>query len=198
MIRVLMLLAGLTTAIGACGERGAAAVPPVHRATRVDSILPRAEALRRFQAGARQTDSLSGGARSRDALVRMFLTALEARDTARLRALALDRDEFAFLYYPTAPQGLPPYDLTPDLLWFVQQSASDKGLARALATRGGPHLGFDGYRCDTIPSRQGPNVVWGPCVVRHRQGGGMAEERLFGLIIERGGRFKFVSYGNKL
>ena len=36
-------------------------------------------------------------------------------------------------------------------------------------------------------------------MVRSRPAGRtLAEERLFGLIIERGGRFKFVSYGNKL
>jgi len=35
--------------------------------------------------------------------------------------------------------------------------------------------------------------------VRHRQpGGDVIEERLFALILEREGRFKFVSLANKL
>ena len=33
---------------------------------------------------------------------------------------------------------------------------------------------------------------------RGREGGRLAEERLFGLIVERAGRFKFVDYGNGL
>lgn len=199
MNRLLMpLLACFSVLLAACGGRDAAAAPPARQATHVDSILPRAEALRRFQAGARPTAALAGGAASRGALVRAFVTALEAKDTAALRALALDQAEYAFLYYPTAPQGLPPYDLAPDLLWFMLQSGSGKGLARALTARGGRDLGFERFRCDARPSREGANLVWGPCVIRHRQGGVVVEERLFGLIVEREGQFKFVSYANKL
>jgi hypothetical protein len=184
--------------LAGCGGQSAAAAPPAHRAVHVDSILPRGEALRRCQAGARRVDTLSGGALSRDALVREFVRGIEARDIAALRRLALDRDEFAFLYYPTAPQGQPPYDLEPGLLWFTLESGSHKGLARALESRGGQSLGFERYHCDSIPSRQGANTVWGPCMVRSRRKGVVAEERLFGLIIERAGRFKFVDYGNRL
>jgi hypothetical protein len=198
MHRLLILLVCSALPLSACGDRSAAAAPPARRATHVDSILPRAEALRRFQASARPIDSLTGGTASRDALVRAFVHAVETRDTAGLRRLSLDRNEFAFLYYPTAAQGLPPYDLAPDLLWFLLQNGSEKGLTRALASRGGRRLGFRSYRCDTMPSREGANLLWGPCVVRHRQAGVTVEERLFGLIVERDGRFKFVSYGNKL
>ncbi len=198
MHRLLIVFVCATAPLSACGERSAAAASPAHRAIHVDSIRPRAEALRRFQAGLRPSDSLSGGPTSRDALVGAFVHAVETRDTAELRRLALDRDEFAFIYYPTTPQGLPPYDLTPDLLWFMLQSGSEKGLGRALASRGGRSLGFERYRCDPTPSRQGANLVWGPCAVRHRVDGGAFEERLFGLIVERYGRFKFVSYANPL
>jgi hypothetical protein len=201
MHRLLPLLAATTIAtttiaVSGCGERpaGAAAHRPVH----VDTILPRAEALRRFRATARPVDRLAHTASNRDALVRAFVGALEKGDTAQLRRLALDRDEFAYLYYPTAPQGFPPYDVAPDLLWFMLGSGSDKGIARALASRGGQPLGYESYRCDPTPSRQGANTVWGPCAVRRRQGGRLVEERLFGLIVEREGRFKFVDYGNGL
>ncbi len=198
MDRLLLLIVAGTFALGACRERQAAAEAPAHASSHVDTILPRAEALRRFQATARPTDTLAGGAPSRDALVHAFVRALEARDTAALQRLALDRDEFAFLYYPTAPLGLPPYDLAPELLWFMQQSGSGKGLARTLSSRGGRPLGYQSYRCDTLPSREGANLVWGPCAMRFRHGGAKVEERLFGLIVERDGQFKFVSYGSKL
>jgi hypothetical protein len=184
--------------LAACGGQSAAAPPAARRPVHVDSIVAREETLRRFQASAQRVESLSGGAPSRDALIHEFVWGLEARDTAVLRRLALDRDEFAFLYYPTAPQGLPPYDLEPGLLWFTLESGSHKGLARSLESRGGRALGFEGYRCDSIASRQGENTVWGPCTVRSRRKGVVMEERLFGLIVEREGRFKFVDYGNRL
>jgi hypothetical protein len=201
MHRLLSLFAATTVATttiaaSACRERSAAAA--VHQPIHVDTILPRAEAVRRFQASARPTGHLANGVTSRDALVRTFVGALEKGDTAELRRLALDRDEFAYLYYPTAPQGLPPYDVAPDLLWFMLGNGSDKGLRRALASRGGQPLGYESYHCDPTPSRQGANTVWGPCIIRRKQGGRQVEERLFGLIIERAGRFKFVDYANGL
>jgi hypothetical protein len=182
----------------ACG-RSSATTPAAHRSVHVDSLIPRAEALRRFRPGIPQVDSLSGGATSRDALVRGYIRAIERRDTVVLRRLLLTRDEFGYLYYPTNPQGLPPYDLSPDLMWFMLSTSSAKGLTRALAEVGGQRLGYTGYVCDSMPSRQGANTVWGPCTVQlHPKGRGATIQRLFGLIVERGGRYKFVSYANKL
>jgi hypothetical protein len=182
----------------ACG-RSSASTPATHRAVHVDSLIPRAEALRRFREGLPAVESLSAGAASRDALVRNYVRAVERRDTVALRRMLLTSSEFAYLYYPTNPQGLPPYDLNPDLMWFMLSTGSDKGLTLALGELGGRRLGYAGYTCDSIPSRQGSNTVWGPCAVRLRpKGGEPTSRRLFGLILERGGRYKFVSYANKL
>ena len=75
-------------------------------------------------------------------------------------------------------------------MWFLMQEGSRKGLLRALEQRGGRSLGYVGYTCDDAPSHQGENTVWASCLVH--------QERLFGPILERGGRFKFVSLANKL
>lgn len=175
-------------------DTGASASP-----THVDSVVPREVALERFRNGLDSLDSLTGGAPSRDALIRQFVRALERHDTAGLATLALTRQEFAWIYYPTSPQGLPPYDLSPDLMWFMLVENSRKGLAHALMERGGRALGFAGYLCDPLPSREGANTVWGPCVIRRVQApGDTTAERLFGLIIERGGRFKLVGFANRL
>ena len=170
-----------------------------HRSARVDTVVPREVALRRFQDASRRVESLAGGEPTREALVRAYIRALEQRDTVTLARLLLTRDEFAFLYYPTTPQGLPPYDLAPELMWFILSQGSERGLGRALQERGGSPLGYVSHRCDRTPSREGQNLVWGPCVVRRRlPDGRTGAERLFGLILERGGRYKFVSYANKL
>ncbi|MGH9261031.1 MAG: hypothetical protein ACRD08_14235, partial [Acidimicrobiales bacterium] len=116
-----------------------------------------------------------------------------------LAGLALDRAEFAWLYYPTTPEALPPYDLDPDLMWFLIDGRRRQGLAHLLEERSGRTLGYVGHTCEGVASHQGNNVVWGPCLVWRRQAtGDTVVERLFGAIVERGGRFKFVSYANPL
>jgi hypothetical protein len=168
---------------------------PVH----VDSVVPRAEALRRFQQDLPTLDSLHGGARSRDSLVHRFVRALEQQDTTALRGLLLNKAEFAYLYYPTSAQGLPPYDLSPGLMWFLLEGQSEKGIRHAVEQLGGRPLRFSGYRCAGAPATEGENQLWGPCeVVRVQAQGDTVTDRLFGPIIERGGRWKFVSYANKL
>lgn len=165
----------------------------------VDSVLPREESLRRFRVGLPSVDSLSGGTRNRDKLISAFLRALEANDTASLDSLAITRSEFGYLYYPTTPQGLPPYDLSPDLMWFTLFERSNQGIRRALQLYGGKPLRLLDYDCGSGASREGENTVYGPCNVRWRdQQGDTTAVRLFSQIIERRGRFKFLSYANKL
>ncbi len=190
----LMLLAAALVGSG-CDRTRQASAQPAH----VDSVVRRAVALERFRAGMPPVESLSGGATSRDALVRQFVRALETRDTVALRRMALTKAEYAWLYYPTNPQGLPPYDLSPGLLWFMIESRGTRGLGHALEERGGRLLGYVGHDCDPTPSVEGANRVYGPCLVRRVEApGDTVAERLFGLVIERGGRFKFISYANKL
>jgi len=194
--------ASLLAAVAACSP----AIPDAAPAARttsyagvVDSVVPRDEALRRFPAGLAEPSGLDGAAAtSRDALVRAFVQAVESGDSAGVRALVLTRAEFGWLYYPTTPQGLPPYELSPSLLWFLTDGATSQGVRRLFEERAGRPLGYRGYRCDPAPSREGANTVWGPCLVRRLQAAGdTVEERLFGLILERAGRFKFVSLANK-
>jgi hypothetical protein len=184
----------------AAAERRAEAPPaPEAHPTHVDSFIPRDEALRRFRRGLASVEGLKHGLPSRDALVQAFVRALERRDSTALGRLALSKAEFAYLFYPSSPQGLPPYDLNPDLMWFMLSLQSDKGVRRALTERGGRPLHAAGFRCDGKPSGQGENTVWGPCVLRRVTAqGDTIEERLFGPILDRRGRYKFVSYANKL
>jgi hypothetical protein len=191
----LMLWIGFTVLIASC--RNLEAKP--ERTGVVDSMVPRDDALARFQASIPQVGSLTGGAPSRDQLVSRFVTALEKRDTLALGALVLTQSEFGWLYYPTNPEGLPPYNLTPQLMWFTLDGNSAKGYQRLLQLRSGKSLRLISHRCQGEPGRQGENTVWGPCLVlRHGEKGDTISERLFGQIVERGGRYKFVSYANKL
>ncbi len=191
----------LVAALGlgaACGDGGASGARPAAAATVTDSALPIEEALRRFRAGSTEPTGLLGGAPDRETLVRRFVAALEIRDTAALRGLVLGKDEFAWLYYPSTPMSRPPYELPPDLMWFQLQGQSERGAALLLGERAGAPLGYLTHTCGSERS-EGGNRIFGHCVLRRATPvGDTLDERLFGLILERGGVFKFVSYANKL
>jgi hypothetical protein len=195
------LLVALALLAGACGRdrfstsTAAAADSAPHTPQRVDSLVSREVAIEQFRGGTQQVSRFAGGARSRDALVKAWVKAIETADTAALKRMLLSRDEFAWLYYPTASQGLPPYDLSPSLLWFMMDGQTAKGLRRLLEERAGKPMHYLGYSCDPESTTEGENTVWGPCEIRElRAPGDTVQERLFGLIVERGGEWKFLSY----
>ncbi len=198
MLRSFLLLCLIFVA--ACDRPGptpaAAATPPGSTYT-PDST--RAAQLAEFRAGLPELTALAGGAPSRDSLVTGLLAALATRDTATLNRLVLSRAEFAWLYYPTTQQALPPYDLDPATLWMLTSERGGRGQAKLLETLGGRTIPYVGHRCEGGASHEGQNTVYGPCVVRLAQApGDTVESRLFGLVLERGGQWKFVSYANKL
>jgi hypothetical protein len=56
-----------------------------------------------------------------------------------------------------------------------------------------------GHDCGAEHRQEGKNRVYGPCVVRWRStAGDTIAGRLFSKILERDGRFKFLSYANRL
>ena len=193
---IVLVISALVVGCSRDGTRAPAATDGKAAAPQhVDSVVPRDVALAQFREGTRQVDRFTGGATSRDALVQAWVKAVEANDTASLARMRISRDEFAWLYYPTAKQGLPPYDLSPSLMWFVVDGGSNKGEARLLQDRGGKPLHVVGYSCDPQSSVEGENTSWGPCTLKRvPTPGDTVEERLFGLIVERGGEWKFLSY----
>jgi hypothetical protein len=59
-------------------------------------------------------------------------------------------------------------------------------------------LRYRGNSCKAHPDRQGKNLIFTRCLVRLTHAdNAVSEHQLFGSIIERGGRFKFVSYANE-
>lgn len=196
MNRIALLLCAL---VGACAPRPS---PPdsATSTSYVDSIFPIEEELRRFRATLTEAPvALEGGASSREELVRHFLGALERQDTVAINAMVLSRGEFAYLYYPSTPYVRPPYEMGPSLLWFIGQERGHKGIVRALRRYGGRPLGYLGHRCDPEPRREGENLLWSGCTLQFAQApGDTGEVRLFGSIVERDARFKFVSYANPL
>ena len=194
-------------AVAACDGRDVSAVrtadaavtePSVapRQAAVVDSSLPLDEALRRFQVGLPPVTKLSGGAQTREALIRRFVRAVEQRDTTAVREMVLSRAEFAYLYYPHSPFTREPHRQMAGLVWFLTRANSSKGITRVFDRLGGRPLAYRGHRCSPEPRRQGPNVLWESCVLRLGETGEQNEMRLFGSVIERSGELKFVSFAN--
>ena len=193
-----LLGAAAIAALAACGSPDARADLPESGRV-VDSILPREEALRRFREGLAPVDSLAGGAGSRDELVAAFVRAIAAADTAAIARMAVSRAEFAYLYYPTAVEGKPPYDLEPGLMWFTLYERSNEGARKVLTRYGGHPMHLLGYDCGKGQHREDRNTIYGPCAVRWKtEAGDTVSVRLISKILERDGRFKFLSYANPL
>lgn len=202
MIRTLLTLS--IVAISACrpgsgtGEPAAAEVPSAAPVRVVDSIRPLEDEVAQFRAAfAPDTpQALAGGAGSRDGLVRRWVAAIEQSDSAALREMLLDPAEYITFYYPESPYTRPPYRQSPSLRWHLISSTSSQGAGRVWQRHAGRPLGFHGYRCSAEPTVMGKNRIWGGCRVALEDSSGTREVRLFGPVIERDGRFKFLTYGS--
>ncbi len=166
----------------------------------IDSVLPVEEEIRRFRAavGGEAVVEFRDASNSRAELVQRFVRDLAAGDTADLERAALTPREFVDLIYPTSPNTHPPYRQSPSFVWMQVSGQSASGLTRVIQRRAQQRLTYAGHACDPKAEVQGPNRLWLKCSVRLvSPAGDTTTQRLFGTIVERGGRFKFVSYANQ-
>lgn len=166
----------------------------------VDSALPIDTLLARFRATVADTPTtLAGGEASAEGLARAFVRAISANDTASIRRLVVNRAEFAWLYYPHTRFVRPPYEMGAELMWIQINEASEKGIVRTLRRYGGSTLRFEALSCPDSVTPEGPNRITTGCRVRFAAADSAARTlQLFGSLIERDGRWKFVSYANEL
>ena len=163
----------------------------------VDSILPMETMIARFQAAMpNRPHALENAAASRDELVQMLATALRDSSATALYSLRLSASEFAYLYFPSSHFAREPYRHPPQLAWMMIEQNSMKGETRLLRRFGAGDIRFAGHTCLHPPVTEGPNRLWQGCTVDVAAPHGRL--RLFGTIIERDGRFKFVSFANDL
>jgi hypothetical protein len=187
-----LLLSGC--AAGEAAQDGAA---PGVAAVPVDSIFPMPEMVARFQAsvGAPVAGLPASSATTRDELVARFVRAVEDSSVAALRALRLDARAYAYVYVPTSRMTFEPYRQPPELGWLLVEQNGLKGETRVLRRLGGRSLGYRGHACSE-PVQEGVNTLWEGCTLDVEVHDGPV--RLFGSILERDGRFAFVSLTNDL
>ena len=191
-----------TLAAGCGGASGSERLAADSAATRtaagvVDSLLPLEEEIRRFrQAVPEVPERLTGGEQTRDALVRRWVRAVEARDSVGLSRMLLSAAEYITFYYPASPYTKPPYRQSPGVRWFLITNNSSQGATRVWQRHAGDPLGLVDYTCDPTPELLGLNRIWTDCVLRLRTAEGERRLHLFGPIIERDGWFKFLTYAS--
>lgn len=195
---VLRWILAFSFVLAACEAPPSADAAPSTAVAVVDSALAPEEHLRRFREGLAPVDTLAGGAGSREALVRRWVAAVEAADTAAILAMHLTRAEFAYLYFPESPYADGATRTPPDFLWMQFRMNSEKGIGRVFARMAGRPLGYRGLVCPEPPKPHGASVLHERCLLRRETDGGTVEQRLFGTLVERDGRFKFVGYANEL
>ncbi len=167
----------------------------------VDSIFPMPEMIARFQREQRRAPSGLGATApaSRDALVALFIAAVEAGNGAALAPLRIDAAEFAYLYFPTSLYSRAPYEQPPAVQWLLMDQNSLKGEQSLIRKLGGRPLGTKGYKCEEPAVREGSNEIWNECRLILQRSGAVADTvRLFGSIMGRDGRYKFVSITNEM
>ncbi|MGQ0643437.1 MAG: hypothetical protein ACT4P6_22045 [Gemmatimonadaceae bacterium] len=163
----------------------------------VDSIFSAGEESRRFNAGMARPAALAGSAASRGELVRLFSRALQRHDTAGLRAALITRAEFGYFVFPESPFAREPFKTKPGVIWMQLEAESARGITRLLERVAGHDVRLTDVRCDREPERQGRNTYWRDCSVLVSRGeAAPTRAQLFGHILERNGRVKFVSYAS--
>jgi hypothetical protein len=87
--------------------------------------------------------------------------------------------------------------MQPEVMWMLHAQESEKGITRVMRRLGGGQARFGGYACEAAPQAEGPNRYWHACTVETiAPDGEKATLKLFGSLVERGGRWKIVSYAN--
>ncbi|MGV3707673.1 MAG: hypothetical protein ACO1Q7_02450 [Gemmatimonas sp.] len=212
MSRIRSVRAAVGTAallLAACQDKPAASDPKadqqqhidsvVAAGGKVDSILPIAEQIRRFQSDiADKPDTLRHASPTIKHLVMRWTIAIASNDTAALNSMLIDRAEFAYLFYPTSRMSKPPYEAPPQLLWGQILQTSEDGARKLLNAFGGASFKVGATRCQP-PTPEGRNMLHEGCLLQVETLNTRAAEGIFfGTIVERDGRFKFLSYANGL
>ena len=130
-----------------------------------------------------------------EALATAVLGAVERRDAATLRGLALDEQEFRDQVWPELPAARPDRNLPFSYVWGDLRQKSEEGLAQTLARYGDRKYMLVSVRMAGETTRYSTYAVHRETVLQVRDDTGtQADLRLFGSTIEKDGAWKVFSY----
>jgi hypothetical protein len=139
--------------------------------------------------------TLAHGEASAEYLTVALLTALERRDEARLRELVLSEEEFREIVWPELPASRQERNLPFSYVWGDLRQRSDAALAGLLGQYGGQKLVATDVHFRGGSTQYQSFIMYLAPTLRVVDDKGLDHElRLFGSIVEHGGRFKLLSY----
>jgi hypothetical protein len=140
-------------------------------------------------------EPLEGLLASPEAVAEAVIERLARRDLAGLRALALTEAEFKGRVWPELPASRPQRNLTADYVWNDFAQKSDRHLRPIVARRGGERWTLQGVRFNGATTDYQSFRVRRKTVLEVENADGARETvRLFGSLLQQGGRFKVFSY----
>lgn len=131
---------------------------------------------------------------SKDAAVTAFLQALTARDTNTLAQQAVNKTEFLKHIWPALPASRPDVGMPADRAWADQAQRNQGFLAQLLAEHGGRRYELVAASFDGPATSYGSFSIHPKTRLDIRDEAGVREVRLFGSMIESGGRWKIYSF----
>lgn len=141
---------------------------------------------------------LSGGADSVDELLQRFLAALRENDSKKLRALRVTEREYRELVVPgNVKPGDPPQILSGEASEYFWQQMNQKSAyheTSLLDRHAGRTYTIEGYSFEKGHKRYAGHQAWRRLALDVKNENGGAGQIRTGSIIERDGRYKFVSF----
>lgn len=123
------------------------------------------------------------------------MRAVERRDTAELRGLALSEEEFRQHVWPELPAARPERNLPFSYVWGDLHQKSQESLGRTLARYGGRRYALVSVRSEGETTRYRSYSVSRDTVLQVRdEAGAEMELRLFGSLIRKDDAWKVFSY----
>jgi hypothetical protein len=137
---------------------------------------------------------LSPAYESKDAAVTAFLQSLTARDATALSQQVVNQSEFLKHVWPALPASRPDVGMPSDRAWTDQAQRNAGFLAQLLAEHGGRRYELVAASFASAPTTYGTFTIHPKTRLDIRDGAGVRELRLFGSMIESGGRWKVYSF----
>lgn len=131
---------------------------------------------------------------SKDAAVVAFLQALAARDAEALSQQVVNETEFLKHIWPALPASRPDVGMPADRAWAEQAQRNATFLAQTLAQHGGRRYELVAASFGGAATTYGRFTIHPEAALDVRDAGGVREVRLFGSMIESGGRWKIYSF----
>jgi len=132
---------------------------------------------------------------SAENLARAVLDAVERRDLDTLNALAVNRAEFTDHVWPELPAARPERNLSVGFVWGDLSQKSNITLKQTLSAHGGKRYELESIRFLGETTAYGNYVVHRESEVTVRDEEGKERQlRIFGSVLEKGGRYKVFSY----